>query len=672
MEGHRYWLRMTEQHNLSHPKDAADAVRSEADSWVIYVFMPVDAVINRFHWVPEFKRSAESSCHYLYDDKGIQQKAVVLRASTIMLPMRPSPKSLHEGSRTPCLYDTTLPQHRLDQGEVPRPLQGEFPVWYFLTGEISRPENLQKLLQLNDLPDLRPANMKDFKEICGREYSPLVVTIDADIINDRAFCEGHAYLVRSEAEELALRRFKTATFDVIRCRFTISKRNTFATYSDVKGLTFIHTPGENLSQTVMNGPITSIERVMGSKHKETLSKWQPPALVALKSAPTVQFSPQGAMAPRSRGGLVLRTDLNAGAWWDDGDDDDDQYRESPVGERTFTPAVRPLRMGDLPDQMIAPPRGCGPPLRSGLPRSTYRISQSAQTAGPAVRLQRPRYKGVEPEAEHGVDTCHSPNSMEGHRFRNYMEGEDAEEDEEAKLQGEREDIVQAQFERNLQEAQDAEMARRLQEELNRGPPSSKPLSLRPGPSSKSKAFSAASTLADEDQSIYNPLWSSLYSLEPPTPSSSADCLSEATPPPSQPSCPHQPTAAQTTTASFQHNAVWNADWSAFEDPVEPLRRVSAAELSGIQRSGNLEATTQVSVKEVNPEEDESDEGERNSNEDERESGKEEHDYCILEGTFTEHGTFVPRGRRTAREWTGPSDNSTHPQSKGKDKAVEFF
>lgn len=79
LESYGYWLRMTEQHRLIHPVDTAKAVRHAANSWEIFLFMPVDDHIDRFQWTPEIQRSGHPIVHIVHDHEGSEQKAMVLR-----------------------------------------------------------------------------------------------------------------------------------------------------------------------------------------------------------------------------------------------------------------------------------------------------------------------------------------------------------------------------------------------------------------------------------------------------------------------------------------------------------------------------------------------------------------------------------------------------------------
>jgi len=80
VETYRYWLRMTEQHNIVRPRDTANVVRNVANSWALFVFMPVDKHIYRLKCVPEIQRPTDRRTYTVYDYEGTQHNAMVMRA----------------------------------------------------------------------------------------------------------------------------------------------------------------------------------------------------------------------------------------------------------------------------------------------------------------------------------------------------------------------------------------------------------------------------------------------------------------------------------------------------------------------------------------------------------------------------------------------------------------
>lgn len=437
-------------------------------------------------------------------------------------------------------------------------------MWYFLIGDMSQPQNLMDLLKLDKLPDMRPASISKMKEVFTQQCSSLVAATEEDMQSGRDACEGHAYLVKNEIEELALRQFKTAIYDIIRCRITMSKQGTFATHSDVEGLTFIYTPGAASFQAINGEPTEPMKDAVSSEHMVVQSERHPPALTVKKSTSTIHVSPQVAMARPSRSSLVSGTEF-VGVWWDDDYDSDDEDIRS---EAAFMPAVRPPRLGDLPDHKVAPARGNPLPFRSGLPRSTYMNTERTPRTGPAQTRSISMLSASNPET----------------------------------------------------------------------------------PNVDSNASGSTSTLPTND--------------------------------------------------SFIHTGVWNANWSAFVEEVEPLKRVTSAELSGARRSAAQESAVQgsdvhvsgarvsrtevsVSVQEVNSEVGESEEGERNSgkvqglcckekddiNEDEGDSDKDGGDSGKGKGNADHAKEYSGKGKGRSDTRVETSNEQSRPHWKGKGRAA---
>ncbi|KAH9860727.1 hypothetical protein J1614_012059 [Plenodomus biglobosus] len=414
---------------------------------------------------------------------------------------------------------------------------------------MSQPQNLMDLLKLDKLPDMRPASISKMKEVCTRQCSSLVVATEEDIQAGRDACEGHAYLVKNEIEELALRQFKTAIYDIVRCRITISKQGTFATHSDVEGLTFMYTSGAASFQAINGEPTELMKDAVSSEHTVVQSERHPPALTVKKSTSTIHVSPQVAMARPSRSSLVSGTEF-VGVWWDDDYDSDDEDIRS---EAAFTPAVRPPRLGDLLDHTVAPARGNPLPFRSGLPRSTYMNTQRTRRTGPAQTRPISTLSASNPET----------------------------------------------------------------------------------PNVDSNVSGSTSTLPTND--------------------------------------------------SFIHTGIWNANWSAFVEEVEPLKRVTSAELSGsrgsaaqgsdVHVSGAQVTRTEVSVsvQEVNSEDGESDEEERNFGKVQGQSCKEKDDINEDEGDSDMDGGDSGKGKDNTGQAKDDSGHAKDYSIKGEgrsDKGAE--
>ncbi|OAP58750.1 hypothetical protein AYL99_07840 [Fonsecaea erecta] len=138
-------------------------------------------------------------------------------------------KTLCSQSIAPTLaQDATMPQNRLDDEEnSPRPLQDEYPVWYFFYGTLGDPAVLKHHLNLDTEPSLVPAHIKGAEvRLWSGKYKALV---DAPSGSAKVF--GSAFLVRSREEEDALRFYETDKYEVVRCRI-------FTEQGTLRGLTF--------------------------------------------------------------------------------------------------------------------------------------------------------------------------------------------------------------------------------------------------------------------------------------------------------------------------------------------------------------------------------------------------------------------------------------------------
>lgn len=234
----------------------------------------------------------------------------------ISIPLCWANKCLQDNPEAPRPYDTTLPHHRPDEGEMSRSFQKEYPTWYFLTGTIAHPENFMKLLKLKEFPDMREACVRGLIEVRSRQCAALFEPTTADIQNGNDVCHGWAYRVKNIDEERALRYFKSDSFEVVRCRITLSKRNTFATYTDVDGWTFKFSKDRQTFQMMNKTPIKSIQGAVGSSRIAT-NTTKCPLVMSFKAVPTTGVTCVGALAtPLTTTSTAQSTES---AWWNDGE-----------------------------------------------------------------------------------------------------------------------------------------------------------------------------------------------------------------------------------------------------------------------------------------------------------------------------------------------------------------
>lgn len=329
--------------------------------------------------------------------------------------MCPTVKSLHDDSYAPSPYSTILPQHRLDPGEIPRPLQNEYPVWYFLTGELARSENLKNLLELVKSPDMRPATVAGLREVIRRNCNLLVLPPANEMRARPDVCDGWAYCVQNESQEHALRQFKTTIFDIVRCTITISETGTSPgtspSHSEVRGLTFVYTPGQTWFDKMSETPIKSTESAVGSTRQGEPFDHVPPGIVPMKSVPSLGYSTEEAMAPPSRGALVAVNYLDMGICFADGDDHEEPEESGQIETsepmKTSTPPVKPPKVEEN-GFTVAPLRDGNPPLRSGFRRPSKSQIKQAQ-AEEQARLDDGEVDKDEREDDDDEDMKHYEN-----------------------------------------------------------------------------------------------------------------------------------------------------------------------------------------------------------------------------------------------------------------------
>lgn len=127
-------------------------------------------------------------------------------------------KTLSHASAAPTLgLDATMPQHRANSIEtIFKPVQDEYPVWYFMYGPLADPKELSVVLRLAGQLEYHSAS------VAGGRFLSWNAIVDADAEQSSLECLGKAFLVQTEREEEALRFSVTDKFEVVRCniRFT--------------------------------------------------------------------------------------------------------------------------------------------------------------------------------------------------------------------------------------------------------------------------------------------------------------------------------------------------------------------------------------------------------------------------------------------------------------------
>ncbi|KAI9932779.1 hypothetical protein ASPWEDRAFT_178225 [Aspergillus wentii DTO 134E9] len=114
--------------------------------------------------------------------------------------------------------DPTLPQNRVDDAShVFLPKQNQYPVWYFVYGNLTSPEFLVQKLSLPETPVLRRATTTGgIVKIWKGKYKALIDgPADATV-------EGWALEVTSEENEGVLRYHESDQYEVVRCKITMT------------------------------------------------------------------------------------------------------------------------------------------------------------------------------------------------------------------------------------------------------------------------------------------------------------------------------------------------------------------------------------------------------------------------------------------------------------------
>jgi hypothetical protein len=244
------------------PRDIGAVAAQARGEFELFLKQNVDDVIMRLACAPEIVRKNGVHTHRVIDDQSLVREVIVLRqweaerlTGKLPLSMRKgrivfftgswesislcwAAKDLHDASRFPYIHDPTLPQHRLNEA-LPSPRQKDYPVWYFLTGPITKPNKLQTLIKRNSEPYKQCAVVHGLVTLRHREFE---ATVETDFHKKYAMLGpsvGTAYLIKSKEEEDRLRYFKTDDFAVVRCKITLCPIHESGQPHEVDGLTFV-------------------------------------------------------------------------------------------------------------------------------------------------------------------------------------------------------------------------------------------------------------------------------------------------------------------------------------------------------------------------------------------------------------------------------------------------
>ncbi|KAF5635963.1 hypothetical protein F52700_5276 [Fusarium sp. NRRL 52700] len=148
----------------------------------------------------------------------------------LFIPYNPARKSLSPHSLHPTLgIDSTLPHHRLQHlHDEPRPAQNEYPVWYFVYGDLADGGVFAELT--GDSTRCEKAVTVGGRLNCQKGDGSL-----ANIVEGRGFMVSIALQVETQEQEDMLRAYQAVAYEVVRCTIHIIGKDM---EEAVQGLTF--------------------------------------------------------------------------------------------------------------------------------------------------------------------------------------------------------------------------------------------------------------------------------------------------------------------------------------------------------------------------------------------------------------------------------------------------
>jgi hypothetical protein len=271
----------------------------------------------------------------------------------------------------------TPPHFRPDYDPPPRPLQNEYPVWYFLTGSLSKPAYLGKLLKLGTFA-MTTAWVRGLVETKERQCTALFRATPTDTVT------GCAYLVKSEEEEDRLRYFKTDFFHVARCRMTMLAEASKTGETEVDALTFISSYEVSVFRDMNNMPIAKQPGAVGSARKPIRKGFVPPKL-----KPTTALSFGIPADATSSTPIPVNKE---GIWWKE-----ETVKASAVGGTSRTPAL--LDTSTLGDDVDTSYYGASSQLTEEVNPGAATASTMHQSVDPGSPLTDP--ENVQPRSDKG-------------------------------------------------------------------------------------------------------------------------------------------------------------------------------------------------------------------------------------------------------------------------------
>lgn len=252
-ESYSHYLRNQTRTQKNPPSQTAKATGTAVDEYLVRLGGPIssaDAIRDlaslsktpKVSQAPsEDGRPSAQFCHIDGIAKNkIEEWLHITKSSfdPLFIPFPWAAKNFDSISAAPTLgLDTTMPQNKPHViTKPPRPLQDEYPVWYFFYGTLSDTNKLQQLFRELDGEDtsyvLHSARVYGGKlTTWADKYKALV---DDTGIYPAEPVSGDAFLVISKEHEDALRAYETRAYEVVRCRISFED----ATMGSVDGCTF--------------------------------------------------------------------------------------------------------------------------------------------------------------------------------------------------------------------------------------------------------------------------------------------------------------------------------------------------------------------------------------------------------------------------------------------------
>lgn len=120
--------------------------------------------------------------------------------------------------------DAALPRGDCN-GNCPKPMQDEYPVPYFLYGDLAEPEHLRRILGLEEPPVLIRAKVARGKVVIPRPHGLTAPSDQVEMLidgSDQGVVDGWTFTVNKSQED-KLKWYKGDKYHVVRCQMSVSR-----------------------------------------------------------------------------------------------------------------------------------------------------------------------------------------------------------------------------------------------------------------------------------------------------------------------------------------------------------------------------------------------------------------------------------------------------------------